>query len=169
MVNWNARKYSRGEFLDAYHKTSSINEMLHYLDMRVSGASYTSVKLALIDEGLLDDEVSYRGKTSSLKRILIDDGHNSCALCGVQDWMGKPLTLHVDHIDGDNSNNSMDNLRFLCPSCHSQTETFSKKKESFRESKSCKVCGKNLHRKTKSEKCSHCKYMDNVVEGYSPS
>ena len=38
MVNWNARKYSREEFLDAYHKTSSINEMLHYLDMRVKGA-----------------------------------------------------------------------------------------------------------------------------------
>ena len=124
MVNWNARKYSREEFLDAYHKTSSINEMLHYLDMRVSGASYTSVRLALIDEGLLDGEVSHRVKTTRLRRMLIDDGHDSCALCGIQDWMDKTLTLHVDHIDGDNSNDSMDNLRFLCPSCHSQTKTF---------------------------------------------
>lgn len=169
MVNWNARKYSREEFLDAYHKTSSINEMLHYLDMRVSGASYTSVRLALIDEGLLDGEVSHRVKTTRLRRMLIDDGHDSCALCGIQDWMDKTLTLHVDHIDGDNSNNSMDNLRFLCPSCHSQTETFSKKKESLRESKSCRICGKNIHRKTKGDKCSHCKYMDNVTEGYSPN
>lgn len=127
MVNWNLRKYSREEFLDAYHKTSSINEMLNYLDMRVSGASYTSVRLALIDEGLLDGEVSHRVNTNRLRKMLIDDGHDSCALCGIQDWMGKPLTLHVDHIDGDNSNNSMDNLRFLCPSCHSQTKTFGAK------------------------------------------
>ena len=38
--------------------------------------------------------------------------------------MGRPLTLAVDHVDGDFSNNEPDNVRFLCPNCHSQTEDF---------------------------------------------
>ena len=39
-------------------------------------------------------------------------------------WMGSPLTLAVDHIDGDFHNNEPSNVRFLCPNCHSQTENF---------------------------------------------
>jgi hypothetical protein len=38
--------------------------------------------------------------------------------------MNEPLTLEVDHIDGDNKNNVRDNLRALCPNCHSQTDTW---------------------------------------------
>ena len=41
---------------------------------------------------------------------------------------GKKITLQLDHIDGDNNNNKLENLRFLCPNCHSQTETHSVKK-----------------------------------------
>ena len=45
--------------------------------------------------------------------------------CGVSDsWLGQPITLHLDHIDGDNRNNCLTNLRFLCPNCHSQTSTY---------------------------------------------
>lgn len=40
------------------------------------------------------------------------------------EWMGQPLTLHLDHRDGDCSNHELENLRFLCPNCHSQTETY---------------------------------------------
>jgi len=51
--------------------------------------------------------------------------NNSCDKCGLKDtWNGKPITLELDHIDGDNTNNSLDNLRLLCPNCHSQTENF---------------------------------------------
>lgn len=39
-------------------------------------------------------------------------------------WNGKPLTLQLDHIDGNPKNNMITNLRFLCPNCHSQTSTF---------------------------------------------
>lgn len=45
--------------------------------------------------------------------------------CGLTDnWQGKPLVLQLDHINGINNDNRLENLRFLCPNCHSQTETF---------------------------------------------
>lgn len=48
-----------------------------------------------------------------------------CVECGLGDvWQGKPMTLHVDHIDGDPSDCRRQNLRFLCPNCHSQTATW---------------------------------------------
>jgi predicted RNA-binding Zn-ribbon protein involved in translation (DUF1610 family) len=48
-----------------------------------------------------------------------------CSKCGSEPiWMGFPIVLEVDHIDGDGSNDVPVNLRFLCPNCHSQTDTF---------------------------------------------
>jgi Zn finger protein HypA/HybF involved in hydrogenase expression len=51
-----------------------------------------------------------------------------CKNCGRKFWMGRPLTLEVDHIDGNHKNNLIENLRFLCPNCHSQTPSHSKRK-----------------------------------------
>ena len=51
-----------------------------------------------------------------------------CVLCGNPgEHNSKPLTLQLDHIDGDNLNNELSNLRFLCPNCHTQTETYGAK------------------------------------------
>lgn len=62
-----------------------------------------------------------------LRRALIEVGvPYQCATpeCGISEWNGKPLTLQVDHVDGNCYNNLRDNLRFLCPNCHTQTETW---------------------------------------------
>ncbi|MGI5528329.1 HNH endonuclease signature motif containing protein [Streptomyces syringium] len=49
-----------------------------------------------------------------------------CSACGIgETWQGKRLVLEIDHINGDRLDNRADNLRYLCPSCHSQTRTFS--------------------------------------------
>lgn len=49
----------------------------------------------------------------------------ACSECGNKgNWNGKELSLQVDHIDGNSDNNAFENLRILCPNCHSQTETY---------------------------------------------
>lgn len=65
---------------------------------------------------------------STLKKYLVETRGETCEDCGLgNNWNGKPLTLHLDHIDGDSDNNFPENLRLLCPNCHSQTDTHGSK------------------------------------------
>jgi hypothetical protein len=69
---------------------------------------------------------SFRPKAPTLRRALVASGViERCAECGQPpDWRGQPLRLIVDHISGDWLDNRLQNLRFLCPNCHSQTATW---------------------------------------------
>jgi Zn finger protein HypA/HybF involved in hydrogenase expression len=63
------------------------------------------------------------------RRKIIISKNSLCEECGVgEEWNGKKLTLEVDHIDGNSQNNLNTNFRVLCPNCHSQTGTFSRRK-----------------------------------------
>jgi hypothetical protein len=76
-----------------------------------------------------------RARANLLRRALLESGvPGLCAACGAAAiWMDRPLTLHVDHIDGDVSNCLASNLRFLCPNCHSQTSTYCRQLSSRRD------------------------------------
>lgn len=82
--------------------------------------------------------------------------NKKCAECGCgTEWNAKPLILQLDHINGNPDDNNLENLRFLCPNCHSQTETFSGKQKKLERKKKyfCK-CGKQI---TKTAcRCSSC-------------
>lgn len=82
--------------------------------------------------------------THNTKLQLIKLGllENKCHHCNNEGfWLNQPLSLHLDHIDGNPRNNVIANLRLLCPNCHSQTETY---------------CGKNVNREKEESRCSDC-------------
>lgn len=58
------------------------------------------------------------------KRRVIEEQSGRCADCGLPEWKSLPITLEVDHKDGNTDNNDRDNLWALCPNCHSTTETW---------------------------------------------
>lgn len=68
--------------------------------------------------------------TAKVKKRLIEEGYLECkcSWCGITDtWNGKPIVLHLDHINGVNNDHRLENLRLLCPNCHSQTDTYAGK------------------------------------------
>ena len=72
-----------------------------------------------------------RKSSQSLRRVVLSSNllDYVCSLCGLgPKWNGKPLTLQLDHISGDPSDSTIENLRFLCPNCHTQTETYTGRK-----------------------------------------
>ncbi|HEU0023199.1 MAG TPA: hypothetical protein VFQ12_01120 [Thermoleophilaceae bacterium] len=76
----------------------------------------------------LESYLSLRTKTArgGLKRRLLAAGlkRNQCERCGIEDWRGRPLTIALHHVNGDCRDNRLENIAFLCPNCHSQTDSF---------------------------------------------
>ena len=58
------------------------------------------------------------------KKIVSEDQEYKCLHCGLDKWMGLRITLELDHIDGNRNNHVRENLRCLCPNCHSITHTW---------------------------------------------
>lgn len=63
----------------------------------------------------------------TLRKFVLRCFDYACSGCGINEWMGRPITLDVEHIDGNSENNFKDNLTLLCPNCHSQTDTYKSK------------------------------------------
>lgn len=92
-------------------------------------ASHPSVeqhsrKRMLPDSEVFIENAAPLNGTAITKRLLREGVPYVCASCGINEWRGKRLTLHLDHINGINNDNRRENLRLLCPNCHSQTDTY---------------------------------------------
>jgi hypothetical protein len=96
-------------------------------------------------------------KSHALRLKLIREGVKDyrCESCGLDTWLGKPIVLELDHIDGNNKNNNLSNLRILCCNCHAQTPNWRGRKKRKPEcSHVCQSCFKtkvsrlNLHCKS---------------------
>ena len=64
---------------------------------------------------------------STLKKVFIALKGHKCAICGGFEWMGKPIPLVLDHIDGNSDNQDFDNIRVVCSNCDAQLPTYKSK------------------------------------------
>ena len=155
MINWNRRKYTKEEFIDAWNKSESMAQCAKKLGLTIYGSTYNTLRTTSNELDLNKDHMTGRGhlkgkrhnyspkrkiievlsygkieNTFRLKARLFEEKIKEyiCEKCGGTEWMGKKIPLALDHIDGDRLNNCLANLRILCYNCHGQTETYCKKK-----------------------------------------
>ena len=97
-------------------------------------------------------------KLTTLRDKLVREGIKKykCEECGISEWNGKQISLQIHHINGDNTDNRIENIMFLCPNCHSQTDTFCGKKNIKNKKKYyCRNCG-NTITNTRTGFCDDC-------------
>ena len=154
-------KLSDEQFVELLKKSSTISEVLFKLGYTVKGNSwgYSQVKRRMDDLNL--DYSIFKGKSSVIKTSRLNNVKKEdilkenckhqrtvlrryviknnlipykCAICGCTEWQGKTLSLELDHINGINNDNRLENLRFLCPNCHSQTSTYGSRNQQLNSS-----------------------------------
>ncbi len=102
-----------------------------------------------------------------LKNKLLKEGYKEyrCEKCKNTEWYGKPIPLELHHMNGDNTDNRLENLQILCPNCHSFTDTYGGKNQKINTIKRyCKGCGKELHNGQKVYCSNECRYPINKKE-----
>lgn len=104
-------------------------------ELKLSGADFIG-KSAMIQSNASDiksDQKLFVNNSTSprcvIRRRIIENNliDYKCSCCGLTEWQGRQISLELDHINGINNDNRLENLRFLCPNCHSQTVTYGSK------------------------------------------
>ena len=146
---WKRLNYTKVEFEKAVIESKSIRQSLQKLGLRACGGNYKSFK-KLVDEWKINTShftgsLWNKGRKLGPKRFLSDYLDNKfpiqshalrvrllrenvfkaqCNKCKLDKWNGLPISLELEHKNGDHSDNSLTNLELLCPNCHAQTSTW---------------------------------------------
>lgn len=92
-----------------------------------SGAYKSNVAVADNADKLIKGELADNNRRAIRKALIHLGVEYKCACCSISEWNSKPLSLTLNHIDGNASNNTIENFQFLCPNCDSQTEFYKSK------------------------------------------
>ena len=143
------RKYTEEQLREAIRTSVSIREALQKLNIKAAGGNYyifqKAVNFFKIDtshfngQNITGRKLPQRRKpiedyltnktpiqSNKLRKYLLESGKfkHECSSCKLSEWLGKPIPIELDHINGNNEDNSLDNLRILCPNCHALTPTY---------------------------------------------
>ena len=129
------RKYTKELLEEAAANSTSVPGILRYLGLRQAGGTQAHIGRMLKKLEVDTSHFTQRGLPPTrppltAAQILVRKPRDAnrpyvCEMCGCDgNWQGHTISLHVDHIDGDMTNNVPENVRYLCPNCHSTTETF---------------------------------------------
>jgi hypothetical protein len=140
----NFRKYYTDKDVEIAVKSSkSLAGVMKKIGLVPIGGNYSTVKRKIQKLGLdishftgkawnkdfrMKEWVGY-SRVGTLKKHLLREKGNFCNRCNLSKWLDKDIILEIHHIDGDKTNNSLENLELLCPNCHSFTDTWRKLKE----------------------------------------
>jgi 5-methylcytosine-specific restriction endonuclease McrA len=142
-------KYTEKELRSAVKNSTSLRQVLLQLDVSPYGGNYVVLKKAI--DYFDQDTTHFKGQawnkgkslphktqikdylnnkvpiqSYKLKRRLLKEGifKHACSMCKNKTWLDSPIPLELDHINGDNKDNRIENLRLLCPNCHALTPTY---------------------------------------------
>lgn len=132
------KDYTDEDIINNAKEVKSIAGLLRSLGKRTAGGNYINMKrkiqLLKVDTSHWvgqawnhnEQQKDYKNykRIIHAKRWLIKDRGHECESCSLEQWLGQPITLEIDHMDGNRANNEEYNLKLLCPNCHSQTSTW---------------------------------------------
>jgi hypothetical protein len=162
------KKLTESQIREAAASSSSVAEMCRQLGLIPAGGNYASVKRRITryninishftGSGWNKDNYSKEpGTKTAIKQKLIRERGHQCQKCKHTTWLDLPITLELEHVDGNNCNNEDNNLLLLCPNCHAQTKTWRRVKSSFLPNPKliCPECdGPKQYRSKHCRKCS---------------
>lgn len=139
MIQEHKNKVSDEKILEYYESNKTLGETASLLNMKPLSLWRRATNLGIkwsdkkikrpynkipIEDILEGKHPEYQ--TFKLKKRLLKEGikENICEECGIKDWNSKELEMQLEHIDGNPHNHLLNNLKMICPNCHSQTKTW---------------------------------------------